>query len=55
MNLEIGTEAAQFPKKEYINEIFLSVYSRRLRFSTFFLQTSGEIQTEKDGMGKHIR
>ncbi len=25
MNVEIGTEAAQFPEKEYINEIFLSV------------------------------
>jgi hypothetical protein len=25
MNLEIGTEAAQFPEKEYINEIFIAV------------------------------
>ncbi len=25
MNAEIGTEAAQFPEKEYINEIFLAV------------------------------
>jgi hypothetical protein len=25
MNVEIGTEAAQFPKKEYINGIFLAV------------------------------
>jgi hypothetical protein len=25
MNVEIGTEAAQFPEKEYINEIFLAV------------------------------
>jgi hypothetical protein len=24
MNVEIGTEAAQFPEKEYINEIFLA-------------------------------
>jgi hypothetical protein len=27
MNVEIGTEAAQFPEKEYINEIFLAVQS----------------------------
>jgi hypothetical protein len=26
MNVEIGTEAAQFPEKEYINVIFLAVY-----------------------------
>jgi hypothetical protein len=26
MNVEIGTEAAQFPGKEYINEIFLAVH-----------------------------
>ncbi len=25
MNVEIGAEAAQFPEKEYINEIFLAV------------------------------
>jgi hypothetical protein len=26
MNVEIGTEAAQFPEKEYISGIFLAVY-----------------------------
>jgi hypothetical protein len=26
MNVEIGTEAAQFPEKEYINGILLAVY-----------------------------
>jgi hypothetical protein len=26
MNVEIGTEAAQFPEKEYIVEIFLAVW-----------------------------
>jgi hypothetical protein len=26
MNVEIGTEAALFPEKEYINGIFLAVY-----------------------------
>ncbi len=28
MNVEIGTEAAQFPEKEYINGIFVAVYSQ---------------------------
>ncbi len=27
MNVEIGTEAAQFPEKEYINGIAVAVYS----------------------------
>jgi hypothetical protein len=26
MNVEIGTETAQFPKKEYINGIFVAVH-----------------------------
>ncbi len=26
MNVENGTEAAQFPEKEYINEIFFAVW-----------------------------
>jgi hypothetical protein len=28
MNVEIGTEAAQFPEMEYINGIFVAVWSR---------------------------
>jgi hypothetical protein len=28
MNVDIGTEAAQFPEKEYINGIFVAVRSR---------------------------
>jgi hypothetical protein len=28
MNVEIGTEAAQLPEKEYIDGIFLAVQSR---------------------------
>jgi hypothetical protein len=27
MNVEMGTEAAQFPEKEYINGIFVAVHS----------------------------
>ncbi len=30
MNVETGTEAAQFPEKEYINGIFLAVYQVHL-------------------------
>jgi hypothetical protein len=26
VNVKIGTEAAQFPEKEYINRIFVAVY-----------------------------
>jgi hypothetical protein len=29
MNVEIGTEAAQFPEKEYANGIFVAVYTKR--------------------------
>jgi hypothetical protein len=29
MNVEIGTEAAQFPEKEYINGIFVAVCVKR--------------------------
>ncbi len=35
MNLKNGTEAAQFPEKEYINGIFLAVWSR-VSFETSF-------------------
>ncbi len=31
MNVEIGTEAAQFPDKEYINEIFVAVCCTDIR------------------------
>jgi hypothetical protein len=32
MNLEIGTEAPQLSEKEYINEIFIAVYTKILWF-----------------------
>ncbi len=31
MNVDIGTEAAQFPEKEYINGIFVAVYGPSLQ------------------------
>ncbi len=34
MNVEIGTEAAQFPEKEYINGIFVAVYPISYRTCT---------------------
>ncbi len=30
MNVEIGTEAVQFPEKEYLNEIFVAVHAERV-------------------------
>jgi hypothetical protein len=34
MNVEIGTEAAQFPEKEYSNYIFVAVYARAEKADT---------------------
>ncbi len=31
MNMEIGTEAPQFPENEYINGIFVAVYGPSLQ------------------------
>ncbi len=36
MNVEIGTEAAQFPEKEYITGIFLAVHLKVLTRSCLF-------------------
>ncbi len=40
MNVEIGTKAAQFPEKEYINGIFLAVCGPCVHIS---------LTSEKDG------
>jgi hypothetical protein len=37
MNMEIGTEAAQFPEKEYINGIIVAVQPRRYPPFNFFM------------------
>jgi hypothetical protein len=59
MNVEIGTEAAQFPEKEYISRIFLAVQSVMLVFSTPLVKyfpsniltgsaTEGQVQGDDD-------
>jgi hypothetical protein len=37
MNVEIGTEAAQFLEKEYINGIFFAVYVRPISAESYCL------------------
>jgi hypothetical protein len=39
MNVEIGTEAAQIPEKEYINGIFIAMWkaARVIRIRSFFM------------------
>jgi hypothetical protein len=37
MNVEIGTEAVQFPEKEYINGIFVAVLTGHLQKAYFTL------------------
>ncbi len=40
MNLEIGTEAAQFPEKEYIHGIFVAVHIRQDMFPAYLICTN---------------
>ncbi len=49
MYVEIGTEAAQFPEKENINEIFLAVHTGQL-----FLERHGKRETDIERHGKII-
>jgi hypothetical protein len=43
MNVEIATEATQFPEKEYINEIFVAVQINVAFFDGPFLWVSLEL------------
>jgi hypothetical protein len=40
MYVEIGTEAVQFPEKEYINGIFLAVFGTTNRTVSYFKSIS---------------
>ncbi len=44
MNVEIGTEAVQFPEKEYKNEIFVAVYIGNGPNSKYSMRQSGALQ-----------
>ncbi len=46
MNLEIGTEAAQFPEKECINGIFFTVYCKP--------SYDGSIRGGRHHLGHHV-
>ncbi len=48
MNVKIGTEAAQFPEKEYINGIFLAVQERRRWMKTNLVDFSAFVGGGKD-------
>jgi hypothetical protein len=43
MNVEIGTEAAQFPEKEYINGIFLAVYIQ-ITYSVTYIRSIAAVE-----------
>jgi hypothetical protein len=44
MNVEMGTKAAQFPEKEYINGIFLALHFLSLQTGTSGLVGGGLIR-----------
>jgi hypothetical protein len=44
MNVEIGIEAAQFPEKEYINGIFLTMYERDVEKASRELHRASTIE-----------
>ncbi len=51
MNVEIGTEAAQFPGKEYIREIFLAVQSLYFQYSNASAERQMTIHAGEGGGG----
>jgi hypothetical protein len=51
MNVEIGTKAAQFPEKEYINRILVAVYS--VKTHSVKIVHSTEVANREDNLVKH--
>jgi hypothetical protein len=51
--VEIGTEAAQFPGKEYINGIFLAVFLSCAVFSRNLFKSPMKILSFSAFLGKH--
>jgi hypothetical protein len=49
MNVEIGSEAAQFPVKEYINWIFLAVWVRGNKAALLPLLLTHDMKPEEGG------
>jgi hypothetical protein len=58
MNVEIGTEAAQFPEKEYINGIFVAVYQTNsvwgLRIHADVYKCTSIVQTEYEPLRIYV-
>jgi hypothetical protein len=59
MNVEIGTEAAPFTEKEYINGIFLAVYWRHTyadpaQFVRFYTMVNLRYIYRRRSTGRHI-
>ncbi len=54
MNVEIGTEAAQFPEKEYINGIFVAVWPLLAGAATWRAQTTAR-QLQGQGCPPGVR
>jgi hypothetical protein len=52
MNVEIGTEAAQFPEKEYINGIFVAVWERVFNLRSYNLRPHPSMQTHNRDIEK---
>jgi hypothetical protein len=54
MNVEIGTEAAQFPEMEYINGIFHAVQERRRWMKTNLVDFSNFVEGGENAVKIYI-